>query len=71
MQKADILLNRATPGPMAKAFKYIPLEVRLSNREAPVFLTVPFRLKDAAMATTGTEWSMAASLRNWRGSSFR
>ncbi len=60
-----------TPGPMTKAFAYIPLEARLSNREAPVFLTVPFRLKDAAKATTGTEWSMAAALRNQRGYSFR
>ena len=60
-----------TPGPMDEAFAYIPLEVRLSNRVAPVFLTVPFRLKGAAQATTGREWSVAAGVRDSRGHSFR
>ena len=60
-----------TPGPMVEAFEYIPLEARLSNRQAPVFLTVPFRLKDAAAATTWRNWSPVAHMANMRGDSFR
>ena len=60
-----------TPGPMANAFEYIPLEARLSKRQAPVFLTVPFRLKDAAVATTWRLGSTVANMINMRGNSFR
>ncbi len=60
-----------TPGPMAKAVEHVLLEARLSNRQAPVFLTVPFRRKDAAVATTWRDWSTVANMINMRGGSFR
>ena len=59
-----------TPGPMAQPFEYIPLEVRLSGRLAPIYLTVPFRLKDAAAPSTGKPWSQQAAIRNIRGAAF-
>lgn len=60
-----------TPGPMAEAFEYIPLEVRLSNRQAPTYLTIPLRLAGAAAPSHAKgDWSafIATSLR--RGRSF-
>jgi hypothetical protein len=50
------------PGAMAGAFEFVPLEVRLSGRLAPLFLTVPFRLDGAVGPCTDKDLALFGRL---------
>ena len=49
----DLTLN---VGKFSDAFEYVPVELRLAERNYPVYITVPFQCSSMSDINAGTPW---------------